>query len=82
MIGDSNVEIREAGIGAWMSRPGRHGRMVSYWPHAGIVIGLVLNAVGLAFGDSGLIATGTNAMTISAAFLLQRRSNRRKDDDG
>lgn len=53
--------------------------MASYWPHVGLSVGVVLNLTGLALGDGGLIATGTNAMTISLAFLLQRRSNSRRD---
>lgn len=55
----------------------RKRRMASYWPHAGITIGVVLNGAGLVLEEPNLIAVGTNFLTFSAAFLLQRRSNRR-----
>jgi hypothetical protein len=53
--------------------------MAAYWPHVGIGIGVVLNIAAAPLESAYLLATGTNFMTISAAFLLQRRSNRRRD---
>lgn len=51
----------------------------SYWPHAGIAFGLLLNAAGLAVKNSELVATGTNVCTISLALYLGQR-RRAKDD--
>lgn len=53
--------------------------MIAYWPHAGIAAGIVLNVAGLLASSADLIAVGTNALTISAGFLLQRRQNTTRD---
>jgi hypothetical protein len=49
--------------------------MASYWPHLGIAIGIVLNGVGAVLENVSMLTVGTNFLTFSAAFLLQRRSN-------
>lgn len=48
-------------------------RMAWYWPHAGIVIGFGLNAVGFAIGNSNLIGTASNLLAFCAFKLAQKR---------
>lgn len=55
-------------------------RILAYWPHAGLAIGVVLNVVGLLTGRSDLIGTGANVLTICGLFLVQRRRNDQRDD--
>ena len=52
-----------------------------YWPHAGIGLGLALNAAGVAMNKPDLIASGSNVLTVCGLFLVQRRRNDRRDED-
>jgi hypothetical protein len=54
--------------------------VISYWPHAGIGLGLALNVAGLMTGKSELIGTGSNVLTICGLFLAQRRRNAKRDE--
>jgi hypothetical protein len=54
-------------------------RILFHWPHAGIGLGLALNAVGLITGRGELVGTGSNVLTICGLFLAQRRRNVRRD---
>jgi hypothetical protein len=55
--------------------------MVSYWPQAGIALGLVLNIGGAVTNDSLLFAFGTNVLVLSSGFALQRRQNDRRSGE-
>lgn len=58
----------------------QRGALTYYLPHAGILLGLVLNMAGLATGEDRLIGTGANVLTISALFLGQRRRRRQREE--
>lgn len=56
--------------------------MGSYWPQAGIVVGLMVNLVGAALMDYLTFTFGTNILVLSTAFAVQRsRNDRRPGDD-
>lgn len=54
-------------------------RMVSYWPHAGLGVGLWLNGLGIVVGSSLLIGTASNLLVVCGLFLGQRHRNDRKE---
>jgi hypothetical protein len=56
-------------------------RLWAYWPHAGVFVGISLNVLGLATVMPDLIATGSNVLTISGLYLVQRRRNSQRDDE-
>jgi hypothetical protein len=55
--------------------------IVTYWPHVGVFLGISLNVIGLAIAMPDLIATGSNVLTISGLYLVQRRRNSQRGDD-
>lgn len=55
--------------------------MVSYWPQAGIALGLVLNIAGAIVESEGLFTVGTNILVLSSGYALQRRQNDRRSGD-
>ena len=55
-------------------------KTLSNWPLAGVGVGVILNTVGLITGSTALIATGSNALTISGLFLVQRGKNRKAEE--
>lgn len=58
------------------------GRSIfSYWPHAGVCLGISLNVIGLVTAMPDLIATGSNVLTIAGLYLVQRRRNTQRDDE-
>jgi hypothetical protein len=69
-----------------MSRPvvsRNRRRMVSYWPHAGIVIGMSITGAGVFVGpslSSKLFYAGLNLITASGLFLDRRRKSERREE--
>ena len=56
----------------------KDSQLLDYWPHAGIALGLTLNVIGLVGHHPGLIGTGSNVLTVSGLFLVQRRRNEKR----
>lgn len=51
-------------------------KALPYWPHAGIVLAVVLNCAGIATGNTALIATAANLFLLCGTVWSQRkRSN-------
>jgi hypothetical protein len=59
---------------------GRARRTVSYWPHAGLALGMLLNGLGLVTKDTTLIATASNLLVICGLFLGQRKRNEKRGE--
>ena len=57
----------------------RWRRTVSYWPHAGLGLGLALNGVGVVVGNALMIGTASNLLVVCGLFLGQRHRTDRKE---
>jgi hypothetical protein len=54
-------------------------KTLSNWPLVGIGVGIALNTAGLATDSATLIATGSNVLTISGLFLVQKTKNKKTE---
>lgn len=59
----------------------RPATVVSYWPHAGVVLGLGLTFAGAITGSAELIASGSNVLTIAGLLLVQFNKNRNRQGE-